>query len=86
MISIVEILTDQHLIKKNMLLLSIPEPCHEKWNEMLPVEKGAGDIAVADTALLVKPNLPRKDSVKKINVNKNGCDSLQTEKTIYYEP
>lgn len=24
-----------------MLLLSIPEPCHENWNEMLPLEKGA---------------------------------------------
>jgi hypothetical protein len=34
--------TWRHLIKKkDMLLISIPTPCHEKWNEMSPTEQGA---------------------------------------------
>jgi hypothetical protein len=38
----VEILTNWHLnTKKEMLFISIPTPCHEKWNEMYPVEQGA---------------------------------------------
>lgn len=33
-------ITPKYLIMKEQLCLSIPEPCHEDWNKMTPVEQG----------------------------------------------
>jgi hypothetical protein len=39
-----------------------------------------------DSATLIKAEVPKRDIIKKAETGKNSCDSLQTDKTIYYKP
>ena len=53
-----------------MLLFSIPEPCHENWNEMLPCEKGAF-CSVCSKIVIDFTNLS-DDEVKNYFFKNNG--------------
>ncbi len=47
-----------------------------------------GDIVEMpfEKALPVAPAIQGKDSAKKAEIKKNSCDSLESDKTVYYEP
>jgi hypothetical protein len=44
------------------------------------------DERLFDTAMLTKPEVQRKDSVRKIDSDKNSCDSLEVNKRVFLDP
>ncbi len=47
---------------------------------------GVMDERLFDTAMLTKPEVQRKDSVRKIDNGKNSCDSLEVNKRVFLDP
>jgi len=53
-------------------IISIPEPCNEKWDEMTPTEKGRF-CAVCQTEIYDFTNLTHQELAEKLKRNENIC-------------
>jgi len=53
-------------------IISIPEPCNEKWEEMTPTEKGRY-CAVCKTEIYDFTNLTHRELAEKLKRNENVC-------------
>jgi hypothetical protein len=63
-----------HLILKRThmkIKLTIPEPCHENWNNMTPTEKGK-HCAVCDKEVFDMTGIPEKEVAEKISQIESG--------------